>query len=79
MKHQFNKPVNNRGIVEHVPDFWIEQVQYNEGLKPSFTTYQQVDNDAHETLLQQIHLQKCQRLLKITLSILSRELKLMFL
>ena len=50
MTRQFNKPMNNRDIVEHVLDVWTEKVQYNEGPNHSFNTDQKVDSDAHETV-----------------------------
>jgi hypothetical protein len=50
LTRQFNKPVNNRDILEHVLDFWCEKTEQGVGLNPNFTTYQKVDNSQSEEL-----------------------------
>ena len=47
---QWNRPVNNRDIIEHILNFWIERIHSPEGVNPNFTTYQKLHDDANEIL-----------------------------
>jgi len=45
---QFDKPVNNRDIIEHLLDYWCDKA--GKQLPGNFTTYQKIDDDKEETL-----------------------------